>query len=41
MDNQQPSNKEKQKIVEGSTTKHERKPVSLAQDSKKLDEDIV
>lgn len=28
-------------FVEGSTTKYERKPVSLAQDSKKLDEDIV
>lgn len=29
------------KFVEGSTTKYERKPSSSAQDSKKLDEDIV
>lgn len=29
------------RFVEGSTTKYERKPISSAQDSKKLDEDIV
>ena len=29
------------RFVEGSTTKYERNPVSSAQDSKKLDEDIV
>lgn len=28
-------------FIEGSTTKYERKPISSAQDSKKLDEDIV